>query len=103
MFWEVQGKEVLTCATDKVWDESWLNFHVMFSHDGILNPLNFLDSNVFNSVISGGSYFDSTSAHSTGGAVTRPLSHRSPVHILKPALTSLVTLDLQGTVLSAFH
>jgi len=73
MFWEVQGKEVLTCATNKVWDESWLDFHVMLSHDGVLNPLDFLDSNVFNSVISAGSHFDSTSAHSTEGGVTRPL------------------------------
>jgi hypothetical protein len=56
-------------------------------HDGVFNRLDFLDSNVFNSVISGDSHFVSTSTHSTEGGVTRPLSHRSPVHILKPALT----------------
>ncbi len=100
---EQEGWDVLGGPGQGSPDESWLYFHVMFSHDGVLIPLDFLDSNVFNTVISGGFHFDSTRAHSTEGGVTRPLSHRSPVHILKPALTSLVTLDLQGTVSSAFH
>jgi hypothetical protein len=76
-------------------NESWLNLHVVFSNDELHDFLDFLDSNVFNSVISGHLSFcfnQCAQYRRQGNKFPEPCS---PVNIIKTSADSSRDLEQQ--------